>query len=257
MNRIQPYSEAAPTKSARLEVEQALSQSSTHGAPHTLFAPLHYEKNYAYPLFIWLHGPGDNESQLRRVMPLVSMRNYVAVAPRGTCEENDGNRAGGRYTWRETDEGILLAEQSVVECIDVAMGRFHVAKQRIFLAGFGVGGTMALRIGLGQPDRFAGVASLAGAFPRGKQPLIRINEIRKLPLLLSHGRDSEKYTQDQASEDLRLLHTAGMSLTLRQYPCSDEITIDMLHDLNVWTMEQVTGTESPSRSKIQWRPSLG
>jgi hypothetical protein len=37
-----------------------------------------------------------------------------------------------------------------------------------------------------------------------------------------------------------------MGITLRQYPCDDELTTQMLHDLDLWLMEQVTGvcTES-------------
>ena len=66
-----------------LHVEQSiLSTAHRRGLHYTLFAPLHYEPNYAYPLVIWLHGPGDDERQLLRVMPLVSMRNYVSVGPR-------------------------------------------------------------------------------------------------------------------------------------------------------------------------------
>lgn len=51
--------------------------------PYSLFGPLHYEANYAYPLIVWLHGPGDDEHQLRRIMPAISLRNYVAVARNG------------------------------------------------------------------------------------------------------------------------------------------------------------------------------
>ena len=44
---------------------------------------MHYAPGYAYPLIVWLHGSGSDERQLQRIMPLVSMQNYVAVAPRG------------------------------------------------------------------------------------------------------------------------------------------------------------------------------
>jgi hypothetical protein len=47
-----------------------------------VFAPLHYEPNYAYPLVVWLHAEGTDEQDLSRVIPRISMRNYVAVAPR-------------------------------------------------------------------------------------------------------------------------------------------------------------------------------
>ena len=29
--------------------------------PSATFQPIHYEKGYAYPLVVWLHGPGGNE----------------------------------------------------------------------------------------------------------------------------------------------------------------------------------------------------
>ncbi len=48
-----------------------------------------------------------------------------------------------------------------------------------------------------------------------------------------------------------MFHAAGMHVTLRQYPCGDELNPQMLHDMNVWIMEQVTGvttTETESLS---------
>ena len=59
--------------------------------------------------------------------------------------------------------------------------------------------------------------------------------------MISHGRDSQKYPVDQVCADLRLFHSAGMKVTLRQYPCGDEITTKILSDLDAWTMERVTG----------------
>ena len=40
---------------------------STAGRKHpcAVFAPLHYEANYAYPLLVWLHGPADDETHNR------------------------------------------------------------------------------------------------------------------------------------------------------------------------------------------------
>ena len=65
-------------------VLDGLSTSADQAEICSLFTPLHYERNYAYPLLIWLHGKGGNEHHLRQVMPKISMRNYAAVAPRGT-----------------------------------------------------------------------------------------------------------------------------------------------------------------------------
>ena len=68
---------------AAFEIEEGLFSSSAQDTIHASFAPQHYESGYSYPLLVWLHGPGCDERQLLRIMPQISMRNYVAIAPRG------------------------------------------------------------------------------------------------------------------------------------------------------------------------------
>jgi phospholipase/carboxylesterase len=218
-------------------VDMARCEAVT-AANHALFGPLHYEANYAYPLLVWLHGAGDSERQLPRVMPMVSMRNFVAVAPRGATTVATGQQRQG-YGWDSSQAGVQAAGQRVTDCIEAAEERFHVAARRIFLAGYGTGGSMALRLALLDPYRFAGAASLGGPFPSGHCPLRRLDEARRVPLLVTTSRDSTRYTPQQVANDLRLLHSAGMALTLRQYPCGDELTAGMLGDLNRWLMAQV------------------
>jgi phospholipase/carboxylesterase len=103
---------------------------------------------------------------------------------------------------------------------------------------------MALRLALRSPEQFAGGASIGGCFPRGRQPLARLALARESRLLLMHCRDSVRYTVQYVCEELSLFHAAGMSVTVRQYPCADELTTQMLRDLDVWLMEQVTGVRN-------------
>lgn len=220
------------------------------GDNYSLFAPLHYEPGYAYPLVIWLHGPLDNEHQLKKIMPLVSMRNYAAVGPRGTLpmQTESGLRA---YGWAQTHDQILHAEHAVFDAYDAATTRFNIAPHRIFLAGYDCGGTMALRIALQYPGKFAGVLSLGGAFPEGSNPLAKIGQARRLPVFLACGRQAEKFPSQQVCDNLRLLHSAGMSVTLRQYPCGDELTTQMLSDMDRWIMEQVLPSEAPALGQAE------
>jgi hypothetical protein len=46
-----------------------------------------------------------------------------------------------------------------------------------------------------------------------------------------------------------------MCVTLRQYPCDDELTTQMLHDLDVWLMEQVTGVPTTDQPDATQAPS--
>lgn len=248
MNRLQMHASHLSTNGSGQQqaeksppaygVEQALVRTHADASSHfNVCAPMHYERNYAYPLLVWLHGPGDDERQLQRVMPHISMRNYVAVSPRGVVRPAE--KAG--FAWDGDEEATLLSQQRIVDAVEHVQGRFHIDPSRIFLAGLQCGGSMAMRVGLRSPRKFAGVASLGGPFPSGRMPLRDLCDSRKLPIFLAHNRDSGSYSEEQSCRDLRLMHSAGMNITLRQYPCGDELTTKMLQDLNAWMMELVTG----------------
>lgn len=233
---------ASPTLSVNLSFGR-IAHSADASLAHVLFSPMHYEPGYAYPLIVWLHGADSDERQLTRVMPIISMRNYVAIAPRGletsdSLAENIANTPN-TAAWPQHLEGIEEAERRVFQCIDLATERCHVAPQRIFLAGFEEGGTMALRLALRYPETFAGVASLCGVFPQGNFPLCRWSNARTLPTLLAVGENSDPVVIDDVARTLSLYHTAGMPISIRQYPCGQELAPEMLDDLNRWMMKQV------------------
>jgi phospholipase/carboxylesterase len=209
--------------------------------PYATFAPVHYEPRYAYPLVVWLHDSDSNEQELPQIMPLVSMRNYVAIAPRGTCEQSRGR---GRYGWRQSNDAIESAQSRIVECIAVARQRFNIHESRIFLVGRGAGGTMALRTAWREPSKYAGVVAINGPVPSRMSPMRRVNELRHVPCLLTTSRNSQAYPADQVCRDLRLLHVAGCTVALRQYPGGDDLTSNMLSDLDRWLMELVCGGNS-------------
>jgi phospholipase/carboxylesterase len=203
---------------------------------YSLFAPLHYERRYAYPLLVWLHADGGNERELRQLMPHVSVRNYVAAAPRGVTAAGGSH---GAYAWEQSPLAIGEAGERVRQCIDAACERFNVHAHRVFIAGNGCGGTMALRLALQYPEWFAGAASLGGPMPTGHAPLGRVNDARTMPMFLASCRESSEYPPARVADDLRLLHAAGFSLALRQYPGEHDLTTVMLSDLDRWLMERV------------------
>ena len=96
------------------------------------FVPLHYERNYAYPLIVWLHHSGDKEEDLRTVMPSVSLRNYVAVAPRATRALPG---VGNLFVWDQTPSGIEQAWGCILHCIRRIEARYHISSRHVFVAG--------------------------------------------------------------------------------------------------------------------------
>src|SRR5271154_4190635 len=123
MNRIQtfapaPQGQAGPDPSPLPQASLGLFAPARGASPCAFFAPQHYESNYAYPLFVWLHGAGEDENHLKRIMPLVSMRNYVGAALRGTVEvETSRGRPG--YSWSQSQAHVALAEQCVFDVVEM------------------------------------------------------------------------------------------------------------------------------------------
>ena len=203
-----------------------------------IFLPLHYEKNYAYPLIIWLHDNGSDQNYLPDVMFDISIRNYLAVAPRGP--ENDWDSG---YCWPQTTDCVYRSMCSIQAAMDEVRSRFNIDSQRIYIGGTGGGGTMAFRLACMQPELFAGIISLNGPFPEEQAPLSQYRACRELPVFWAHSRKSESFAEADLCAQLRLLHIAGFSVTLRQYPCGDELTAQMFNDINVWIMDAINGTD--------------
>lgn len=253
MNRFVPLADelflqtATPESTASSAVNSVADSAPASGFPtleHALFGPLHYEPNYSYPLVVWIHGPEDDERQLNQVMPHISLRNYVGISPRGTSLQTHFAPGVDSYSWEQTPSQIVTALDRVLDCVELASMRFNINPERVFLAGYDAGGTMAVRIAMSQPESFAGVASFNGGLPRNHTPFRNVEKFRDLPLMLGFGRDGVDYSEDRLCGDLRLVHAAGMqALNLRQYPCGDELVTQMLKDFDTWAMKIVTGSE--------------
>lgn len=214
-----------------------------------LYSPLHYEARYGYPLIVWLHGSGSSERELEEVMPWVSIRNYVAAAPRGT---KAADPCGHRYNWSQSPASIALAEELVFDAIEQASTQFNISSDKIFLAGRGDGGTMAWRIALRNARQFAGVVSLGGVFPKSHRPLASLKQARQLRALWLVGANSRHCGNKAVTECLPLFHAAALKVAIRSYNCGDDLYMDMFSDMNRWLMEIVTNQpqQDPSQECI-------
>lgn len=201
----------------------------------SFFLPVHYQSGHSYPLVVWLHSGGSSHRQLDHVMPLISDRNFVGVSLSGT-----ERLASQRFGWLQNSDAIELTVNQVTHILALALGRFNINRERVFIAGQGAGGTMAYRVAFEHPELFAGVASLNGSLPCTLNPLSNWRICRQLPVFWSHGRRSTEFPETNLCHQLRLLHVAGFDVTLRQYPCDDQLPGQALGDLNVWMMDQIS-----------------
>lgn len=244
MNRIK----LSPLASAPVKKDDSLTKPDSGGLAFekssirsdqevSLFGPLHYEKSYSYPLIVWLHSDGQKSAQLQAIMPDVSMRNYVGVAPQAPV----GNFECG-YFWEQDFDSICAAEESIIAAIKTAFDRFNIAPRRVFIAGLGNGGTMALRMSLTHPELFAGAISLGGSMPEGQMALARWSEARQKPVFWaqhSESSDQQADSQDSCSDFRKLFAWGFTDLVAREYPTRKHLEAMAPREIDKWIMEQI------------------
>ena len=209
--------------------------------PIRTFLPVGYEPNYAYPLLVFFHGHGGDERQVLRLAPRLSRRNYICIGLRGpeTVGAHGDGHAG--YSWGQDGAQDANVEEYVLRAVEQTRRNYHVHSERVYLAGFCEGATLAYRVALSFPERFAGVLSLNGSMPRRGCPLLRLPDLRELRVFIGHGIANAVVPLSLARRDHLLLYTAGLSVRMHTYPTTHRIHSDMLRDVNRWIMKHVSG----------------
>jgi phospholipase/carboxylesterase len=215
--------------------------------PHRLFLPHNFTPSYDYPLVVWLHSDRSSEMELDSVMESLSDQNYIAVAPRANIRSSTKQRL---FQWGNSKTDVAFAEEAVCDCIASAKELLPVKTDRVFLAGFGTGGTMAQWIGLQYSNLVAGVVSLSGAMPSLGGSLSNWKTTRHLPVLFSHRRGSSLCSHSDLQNAMRFSHRAGLNYRFSTlwseedtFSEADELSSSMLAVANRFMMGIVTNSD--------------
>jgi phospholipase/carboxylesterase len=241
-----------PAEGFYTSVVTASQERRGDGWPLRTFLPTGYEPNYPYPLFVFLHGHGGSEEQVLRLAPLLSRRNYVCIGLRGPRSLGLSAKGLPAFSWGADGQNDSRVEDYVFRAVEQTRRHYHVHSERIYLAGFHEGATLAYRLGLMFPERFAGIISLNGAMPRRGGPLLRLPDVRHLRVLIGHGIANAVVPLEWARQDYRLLYTAGLDVRMHTYATNAGIHRDMLRDINRWVMASIHDEEQ-SWSSMQER----
>jgi phospholipase/carboxylesterase len=232
--------------------------------PHQIFLPQSFTSTYDYPLVVWLHSDDSSEMELTPVMESLSDQNYIGVAPRANIRSHAKRRV---FRWGDTRADYAYAEDVVWECIAASLETLPVHPGRIFLVGFGRGGTLAQWIGLQYAERIAGVVSLSGPAPALGGSLSNWKDARDLPLLFAQRQGSNLCSEQSLNNAMRLAHRAALNYTFWQLQSEldsfdepDELSTAMLLAANRFMMSIVTGSPcnlEPEPSRDQWVGPFG
>lgn len=213
---------------------------------HRIYYPTNFTPTYEYPLVIWLHSDQSSEMEVDSVMDSLSDQNYIAVAPRANIRSSAARRL---YRWGDTSSDYAFAEESVWNCIMGALEDLPVASDRIFIAGFGRGGTLAQWIGLQYAERIAGVVSFSGIAPSLTAGLANWKCAKELPLLFAQRQGSNLCDENDLGQAIQAAHRSGLNYTFWQQQDeqhstveADELSTTMLAAANRFMMGIITGT---------------
>ncbi len=212
-----------------------------------MLAPLHYQSSYQYPLLVWLHSSGHNERQIEQVMPHISTRNYVGLgvrAPQATDIRGFG------FDWSHGPNVAAKACEIVCGAIEQARATYSIHPERIILAGYGSGATMACQVAMRHSDQFAGVVRAGGPFPssQGAIPDFKRLRARRLPMLWLQAINGVDDEPQALVRDVAMAQMIQAQVEIRQYQDDDVMNTAALKDIDRWCFDKII---SPSPNAIR------
>ncbi len=179
--------------------------------PYVLFLPHDYHRNKSYPLMIYLHGSGTDESNImndaaRRLIP----EGFLALAPYGRGTSNC-------FSWNH-------AQDDIREALNAVIREYSVDTTRILLSGFSMGGYGVYRSYFEQPRRFHAIAvfsghpNLANRWSGGEQhpdflDQTFLNEFARLPVFIFHGKQDRNTPFHLTEQLVHRLKAVGARVT--------------------------------------------
>jgi predicted esterase len=199
---------------ARKGIQRRAYRSALDGTlqPYTVRVPEGLVPGTRVPLLVYLHGSGDDDRGMldRSRAP----EGWIQLAPRGR----------GTSNCYSADH----AQDDLHEAVADVLAHYPVDPQRVFLAGFSMGGYGVYRTALAQPGRFRGLVVLAGQPDLGPQWLgeghpdaldpKNIEVLKGETFFITHGTEDRNCPFAKTAQLVEKLRAAGAQVTFLAEP---------------------------------------
>ena len=181
-----------------------------------------------WPLLIALHGYEGNKDSMMAVARAVGSGNMVVISLQGPYQffiqhgRNDSTQRRnytvgfGWGTNYRMEEAVELHHENIRELVSLAVRRFHVDRQKVFLMAFSQACSYNYRFAFTYPKTILGAISVCGGVPGDWEtnPLYQPARTHVLHIAATHD---EWYTREKNLEFKRMLTRRAISLDFRFY----------------------------------------
>lgn len=200
------------------------------------------------PTVIAIHGHGANGFDLLGLSPYLAQGRVLTLCPEASYVLQPGLLS---FTWFDTippqqrsEHEFERVAKSLVDFVDWAVPTYGGDPERVVVLGFSQGGSLAYRLGLGEPRRYRGVAALSTWMPEEAEAHADRDALDDLRLFVQHGSDDPLVSVDRARESRERLVALGVTPIYHEYAMAHEIRPESLSDLNAW-LEEVLDLPAP------------
>ncbi len=192
------------------------------------------------PTVIAIHGHGAHSQDLLGLAPYLANGRLLMICPEAEFMLQPGMPS---YTWFEpsgpdlkrTPEEFERVNARVSAFISEALARYGGDPERTVLLGFSQGGSIAYRIGLGEPTRIAGVAALSTWLPEEAEAAAETGDaLAALPVIVQHGTSDPAVGVERGQDSRDRLQALGVQLEYHEYEMQHQIGAESLTDLSAW-----------------------
>tara|TARA_B100001094_G_C17930707_1_gene670602 strand:+ start:16 stop:675 length:660 start_codon:yes stop_codon:yes gene_type:complete len=193
------------------------------------------------PLLILLHGYGSNEADMLGLGPYFDEREVNCVSVRAPFQLDTGGFAWFdierlpdkiRFDYDQAMKSLILLNELV------RVLKIEFESERVIIAGFSQGATMAMASGFKTPKDYSGIVALSGLCSKQMFPADP-TLLTGLPVFVSHGIQDEVIPIQQARDSKNLLSSLPVALDYFEYEMQHTISSECLSQLQNWIFEKL------------------
>lgn len=200
---------------------------------------------------IWLHGlgaDGHDFAGISKQLPRTRQQAVRYIFPHAPMQPVTINQGHVMRAWfdirnlqRMTNEDVAGMQDSLknIQALIKQQQALGIPSEKIFVAGFSQGGTMALLTALFHPERLGGYMALSGFLPQFAGANLKNASPHTPRLLIAHGSNDEIVPLFLGKAASQVLINAGYQVEWHEYAMGHSVCTQELLDIDAYIQRQL------------------